>query len=53
MFNHGFIVRITKYESGKIEYRTPLTFKAKNFVDHFRDEITILYNKLSAEHTTT
>ncbi|CAL6077729.1 Conserved_hypothetical protein [Hexamita inflata] len=42
LFNKGFIVRHAKYESSKIEYRTPLTFRATNFVMHFFDEFNIL-----------
>ncbi|CAL6062574.1 Conserved_hypothetical protein [Hexamita inflata] len=42
LFNKGFIVRYAKYESSKIEFKTPLTFRATNFVMHFFDEFNIL-----------
>ncbi|CAL5992025.1 Conserved_hypothetical protein [Hexamita inflata] len=42
LFQKGFIVRYAQYDSSKIEYRTPLTFRATNFVKHFHNELKAL-----------
>ena len=34
IFEWGFIVRYAKYDSDKIQWMTPLTFKATAFVKH-------------------
>ncbi|CAL5971852.1 Conserved_hypothetical protein [Hexamita inflata] len=42
LFQKGFIVRYAKYDISKIEFRTPLTFRATNFVKHFHNQLKAL-----------
>lgn len=49
LFEKGFIVRYTKYESAGIEYRTPLTFKPYQFIKNFHQSFVELFEKLEEQ----